>query len=342
MRSSHHVRSRFILLSQDCRILNTVKMLKSLLFASALAGFAAAQETHNGIVYEVRWTNTSAVETTAIKDTYETTAAEQATTRLREALTETGMTPDCLAANTGSTPADLYALKDCIAADNVNNFFTLLADDIEDSNVFWEKVVDESTADVTGWVPARVYVRAYFGSALTATQFAVWMQSSDADADNNDANPEHYYKSTQVTGTTTQASQIFEGWGGVLSSFGTIRTNFTVPDYGLPDFGSADYPNEWSLSSDFNLLFQRIGHKVLTSGTETTFGALHIAVRDVPAEDDGLASIEIYAAVWYPPWDQASDADREEFQGNYLADEAHHMVVEIINLTQQAQIDIAA
>lgn len=125
-------------------------------------------------------------------------------------------------------------------------------------------------------------------------------------------------------------------------SYKTKRTNFTVPDYSLPDFGSTDYPEAWFISSDFNILFQRIGHKKLASGSESTFGVLHIAVCDVPAEDDGLASIEIYAAVGYPPWDQGSDADREEFQGNYLADEAHHMVVVIINLTQQAQANVSS
>ncbi len=64
-------------------------------------------------------------------------------------------------------------------------------------------------------------------------------------------------------------------------------------------------------------------------------------MRDFAASEGstGESGIEIYSAVWYPPWDQASEADQAEFVNNYLADEAHHMVVEVINLTLQAQED---
>lgn len=321
-------------------------MLKTLAFGLSFAAITASQEVHNGITYEARFDNTSAVETTPIKDAYETAAAQQATDRLRQALTDTGLAPDCLAANNGTTPADLYAFKDCIvAAEGASIFFTLLADDISESNDFWAQVVAESTTDRSQWVPARAYVRAFFGSELTALEFAAWTQSSQADEANSHANPEHYYKATQITGLTSQASQIFEGWGGVLSTIGTKRTNFTVPEYTIPDFGPADdqSPDAWSLSSDFSPLFHRIGPKVLASGDQTTFGYLQIAVRDVAADaadnDMGIAGIEVYSAVWYPPWDQGTDDERAEFQDNYLADEAHHMVVEVINLTQQAYQD---
>lgn len=317
-------------------------MLKTIPLVLSVAAFAAAQETHSDIVYEVRWDETSAVETTPIKDTYETAAAEQATTRLREALTSTGAAPECLATNNGTKPADLYALKDCIeAANGAESFFTLLADDITESNAFWAKILAESTTDRAQWIPARAYVRGYYGDSLTATEFATWTQTSNADAANYHANVEHYYKETQVTGATSQASEIFEGWGGVLSTLGTQRTNFTVPEYTMPDFTSGEYPEAWSISSDFNVLLQRIGLKVLTSGDKSTFGVLHIGVRDVPADaadnEVGIAGIEVYSAVWYPPWDQAAEDERTEFQTNYLADESHHMVVEVINLTLQAQ-----
>lgn len=93
------------------------------------------------------------------------------------------------------------------------------------------------------------------------------------------------------TSATSLSSDIFEGWGGVLSSFGTVRTNFTVPTYTVPTFGSPDQPVEWSISSDFPLAFQRIGPKVLADNT--TFGMLHIAVRDVPATSSSPAAIQV-------------------------------------------------
>ncbi|CAJ2508775.1 Uu.00g138010.m01.CDS01 [Anthostomella pinea] len=308
---------------------------------AALVSLAASTETHGGYDFQVRFSNTADPETTDIKDAYEQAAAEQASTHLQARINATGIAADCLKSNTGPTPAELYALKDCVAADNVGNFFTLLADDIEESNTFWDTVVSQSTTDRTQWVPARMYTKAYFDGDLLAAQFAIWTQSQNADDANNHANPEHYYKKTTVTGLTSQSSDIFEGWGGVLSTFGTKRTNFTVPEYTTPTFGTADYPEEWAIDPSFLLIFQRIGPKVLKSGSEATFGALHIAVRDLAADegDEGKSGIEVYAAVWYPPWDQASEQSRMEFTDNYLADEAHHMVVEVINLTLQAQKD---
>lgn len=134
---------------------------------------------------------------------------------------------------------------------------------------------------------------AYFGTSLSALNFAVWSQSAFVVAADLHANPEHYFFSETATTSSNMVSDIFEGWGGVLSSFGTIRTNFTVPTYTEPDFGSADQPEEWSLSSDFPLAFQRIGPKMLTYGDNSTFGMLHIAVRDVPATNSTPAAIEI-------------------------------------------------
>lgn len=91
----------------------------------------------------------------------------------------------------------------------------------------------------------------------------------------------------------------------------------------------------------FPLPLQRVGEKILASESQETFGVLHIAVRDFLTNEGstGKAGIEIYSAVWYPPWDQADDADKTEFVNNYLADEGHHMVVEVINLTLQAHED---
>jgi len=129
--------------------------LKTLALAPALAVVVGALETHGGYDFETRFSADATPETTDIKDAYESTAAEQAANRLREQIKATSVATGCLDGNTGNTPADLYALKNCIAADNEDNFFTLLADDIEESNSFWGKVLDESTTDRTKWVAAR-------------------------------------------------------------------------------------------------------------------------------------------------------------------------------------------
>ncbi|KAJ6788194.1 hypothetical protein PWT90_11205 [Aphanocladium album] len=311
----------------------------------AAAGALAVTETHGGVDFEVRWTNTSAAETTPVKVFYESAAAHQAIERLKIAIQENDIAKDCLNANQSTSPAELYALKDCIVeAGGPTVFFKLLGEDIEKANHFWDLVISKSTPDRKKWVPARAYVRAFYGNTLKASNFALWSASPSADSANSRGNPEHYYKATEVTGTTTQVSNIFEGWGGVLSRFGTQRTNFTVPEFTIPDFGSVDYPNEWSLDSKFNSIFQRIGPKDLTSGGGKTFGILHIAVRDVPASESGVDTdaIEVYSAVWYPPFDQACKADRREFQQRFIRDEAYHMVVEIINLTLQAQKDCSS
>jgi len=154
-----------------------------------------------------------------------------------------------------------------------------------------------------------------------------------------DANPEHYYKKTILDATGSQSSHIFEGWGGVLSTFGTKRTNFTVPAFTTPVYGTDDTPSEWNIGDSFPLPLQRVGPKILSDGK--TFGVLHIAVRDFSADEGstGKKGIEVYSAVWYPPWDGAEEADHKEFVDNYLADEAHHMVVEVINLTLKARED---
>jgi hypothetical protein len=185
------------------------------------------------------------------------------------------------------------------------------------------------------------YTKCYFGGDLTAVNFAAWTLSPNADAANLHANPEHYFKETKVEITGAQSSSIFEGWGGVLSTFGTQRTNFTVPTFAPPIYGSPETPKAWDIGPSFALPLQRVGDKILASEDLLTFGVLHIAVRDFPASEGstGKGGIEIYSAVWYPPWDKAGAADHAEFVNNYLADEAHHMVVEIINLTLQALED---
>lgn len=73
----------------------------------------------------------------------------------------------------------------------------------------------------------------------------------------------------------------------------------------------------------------------------TTFGVLHIAVRDFAANETslGVSGIEVYAAVWYPSWNQGAEANKTEFANKFLPDEAHHMVQEIIADTLRAKSD---
>ncbi|KAI0392364.1 hypothetical protein F5Y17DRAFT_363443 [Xylariaceae sp. FL0594] len=324
---------------------------------SLLALTAHALETHGGYDFETRFTPGGAPETGGIKDSYESVAAAQAASHLREQMRVKAVALGCLTeeddasddtqtpitATTTTSPADLYALKECIAKDKEDNFYTLLADDIKASDAFWGKVVDESTKDRGKWVAARSYNKAYFDGSLTALQFAAWTLSPAADRANMGANPEHYHKSASVVNPATgeQSSSILEGWGGVLSpSLGTKRSNFTVPSFTTPNADNT--PAEWAIGAEFPLAFQRVGEKVLSSNGKT-FGVLQIAVRDFDAAEGKKKGIEVYSAVWYPPWDGAQDEDvRKEFLGNHLADEAHHMVVEVINLTLKAREDCEA
>lgn len=129
--------------------------LKTVALASAIIAVTSAIETHGGYQYETRFSPDASPETNDIKDSYETTAAEQAYARLQEKIKATGIASQCLTGSEGAQPAALYALKDCIVADNKDNFFKLLAEDIQESNTFWSQVVQESTTDRTQWVPAR-------------------------------------------------------------------------------------------------------------------------------------------------------------------------------------------
>ncbi|CAG9990267.1 unnamed protein product [Clonostachys byssicola] len=308
----------------------------------AAATAVAATETHDGIEYEIRWEPNGAAETAAIKTSYETAAAEEAYTRIQSAVNSEantqGIGKTCLTSvESEAEPEKLYKLKECIIAEAGEDiFFDLLADDITKSDAFWAKVIAESTTDRTKWIPARQYAKAYFNGKLTATAFALFEASASADAGNLRANAEHYYKKSDIRPDLSQSSNIFEGWGGVLSSFGTMRTNFTVPDFQVPAFGTDEYPSIWAIDSAFPTALQRVGEKKLVTGEAAgqTFGVLHISVRDFT--DDKGSGIEIYSAVWYPPWDKASEADKKEFAENYVRDEAHHMVVEVVNLTLEA------
>lgn len=312
---------------------------------SALLAIVAGIETHGSppVDFEVRLNSADKPSTADIKDYYEKAAAAIALDRIQHQVKETGIGKQC---RRFVNPLDVrnatYELKDCIIEETQDEriFFQLLAEDITEADAFWQKVVQESDLNMTSWIAARASVKAYFNGTLTAVQFAGWTLSPYADAANLHANPEHYYKSTPSNATDT-SSEILEGWGGVESTFGTKRTHFKVPSYKQPKFDGSDYPTSWGLGSQFLLPLQRAGLKQLSSDS-TTFGVLHIAVRDLLPEEtvDNKTGIEVYSAVWYPAWEQASKEDRKEFD-RYLLDEAEHMVVEIVNLTLQAREDLS-
>lgn len=315
-------------------------LFHSILSASTFLAAVSAIETHGGIDFETRFSADGEPMTEQIKTFYETTATKQASARLVKRIVDKEYPTECLTKCPGSDPTAFYELKECIAAEDPNAFFHLLSEDIEEADAFWEKVVAESTKPREEWIGARTYVRAYFDGALTATEFAAWMASPQADSGYLPGNAEHYFKYTENLSLTTQRSHIFEGWGGVLSSFGSKLTNFTVPDFAPRVFGSAEYPLQWAIGPEYGLL-QRAGPKTLTSGT--IWGILHIGVRDFTALEGtaGKSGIEVYGAIWYPPWDLSSEENREEY-AVFLKDEDYQIVSEVINFSLQALEDCAS
>ncbi|KAL2206183.1 hypothetical protein CC79DRAFT_1322673 [Sarocladium strictum] len=317
-------------------------LVKSLAPVVAFVAATHAIETHGGIDFEVFWDADGPAETEPIRTYYQEESAKIASERLAARIKSSGLGADCLedSANTGSDLDSLYNLKDCLAAKDENIFFDLFAEDIEEADEFWEKVIAESTKPRKDWIAAKAYVKCYYDGAMTAEEFAGWSSSPAADEAYLRGNAEHYYKTTDETGLLTQASHIFEGWGGVLSpTMGTKLTNFTVPEFKPRVFGlDPDYPIEWSISPLFGVL-QRAGPKVLRSGT--TWGVLHIGARNFLALEGstGKSGIEIYGAVWYPPWDQSSEENQKEFKEKFLMDEDYQVVAEIVNFSLQALED---
>jgi hypothetical protein len=317
-------------------------LVKSVIFVTALVAGTKAIETHGGIDFEVFWDADGQAETDPIRTFYQEESAKIASERLVDRINSSGLGTDCVdePANIGSDLDSFYNLKDCLAAKDENIFFELLSEDIEEADIFWEQVIAESTKPRKDWIAAKAYVKCYYDSALTAEEFAGWSSSPAADEAYLRGNAEHYYKTTEETALLTQASHIFEGWGGVLSpAFGTKLTNFTVPEFKPRVFGlDPDYPIEWAISPLFGLL-QRAGPKVLRSGT--TWGVLHIGARNFLAAEGsiGKSGIEIYGAVWYPPWDQSSEENQAEFKDKFLLDEDYQVVAEIINFSLQALED---
>ncbi|CAM1502319.1 Fc.00g043030.m01.CDS01 [Cosmosporella sp. VM-42] len=212
---------------------------------------------------------------------------------------------------------DLLAIKNAQGPDGLLN---LLQGKIADADKFWHAVNDNSSAD--GWVPVDGRAVTFLPN-VTALGFAAWSASPFADAANNAANAEHYIKRTTATANGTLVSEILEGWGGVT-------TYFSIPNYGPPNL--QQHPMLRPLP-EFPI--QAAGDKVLRDGTNEVFGVLHISIRDVDGADYGEAGkkgIEIYATVWY------HDGAPED----HLELEREHIIIEIVNLSIQAQKDIAS
>lgn len=206
----------------------------------------------------------------------------------------------------------IYKLKDTLGSGRLRE---LLAPDADEADIHWKDIVASSTGESFNAAEGRAVA---FLPNVNAAAFGVWSQSERADAYNNNANAEHYYRHTTMTNGSAGA-EILEGWGGVT-------TNFTIQDFGVPDRVRWPYLRELP---EFPLQFA--GAKVLRGDVE--FGVLHLALRDVvdgtPYGQD-TSGIEVYASVWY------GDGSDDEA----LEKEREHMIIEIVNLTLKCQEEI--
>ncbi|KAI1088461.1 hypothetical protein F5B19DRAFT_485943 [Rostrohypoxylon terebratum] len=180
---------------------------------------------------------------------------------------------------------------------------TMLLPDAADADKFWKYAIDKSHNN--SWVSADARTVIFLPN-VTYLSFASWYASSNAGKANLATEPEHYVKET--------------GWGGVT-------TNFTIPNFDTPDRAKDPF-----LRPLPEFPIQQAGDKNLRDGTR--FGVLHVAVRPVNGSDYGQPSdgFEVYSTVWY----------QDGVNGDQLDQERRHMVVEVVNLTLQAQKDIAS
>ncbi|KAI1408881.1 hypothetical protein F5Y13DRAFT_99167 [Hypoxylon sp. FL1857] len=245
------------------------------------------------------------------KSQYEHDAADVALGLLKETLGSEPL-PDLPTDNV----AAVLKLKQDLGTEKLKQ---LLEPDTEDADKFWHDVINKATNKSNPW-DSPVSAEAHgviFLPHLNLTQFAAWYVSKYADEANLAANPEHYVKeTTQIASGLT--SKILEGWGGVT-------TNFTFPSFGAPDRGKDPFLPELE---DYPI--QQAGDKVLRDGTR--FGVLHLALRNIPGERYGQPNdgFEVFSTVWYP---NGADDD-------HLDHERRHMIIEIVNLTLQAQKDV--
>ncbi|KAI8965846.1 hypothetical protein F5Y11DRAFT_258381 [Daldinia sp. FL1419] len=276
-------------------------MRGNILLLSAFALRAAAlNETISGYKYFL-----SGPKVAQTKSEYEHAAADKALNLLETRLGKEPL-PDLPEDNVTA----ILKLKQDLGTDKLKN---LLAPDQDDADKFWHDAIDKSGS---GWVSADARGVAFLPN-VSFSAFAAWYSSPNADAANLAANPEHYDKET-VTTSTGLSSHILEGWGGVT-------TNFTIPNFGKPDLDKDPF-----LRPLPEFPVQQAGDKVLRDGTR--FGVLHISLRPVKGADYGqpFDGFEVYSTVWY----------QDGTQDDHLEQERRHMVIEIVNLTLQAQKDI--
>ncbi|KAI1101078.1 hypothetical protein F4804DRAFT_317073 [Jackrogersella minutella] len=276
-------------------------MFKKIIFLFAFAlGATALNETIDGYKYFLSGPNIDQP-----KSVYEHAAADTALNLLKRRLGDEPL-PELPSDNV----AAVLKLKKSLGTEMLKE---LLAPDTDDADSFWLRVINNSS---DSWVSADARGVAFLPN-VSYLQFAAWYASPNADAANLAANPEHYVKET-VTTSTGLSSKILEGWGGVT-------TNFTIPNFGTPDRGKDPF-----LRPLPEFPIQEAGDKNLRDGTR--FGVLHISLRPVSGKDYGqpIDGFEVYSTVWYQ--DGVSD--------DHLDQERRHMVIEIVNLTLQAQKDI--
>ncbi|KAI2463268.1 hypothetical protein F4781DRAFT_417172 [Annulohypoxylon bovei var. microspora] len=279
-------------------------MVKKIFFLSTFAlGATALNETINGYKYFLSGPNVDQP-----KSQYEHAAADTALNLLKKRLGSEHL-PDLPPDNVEA----VLKLKQSLGTEKLKQ---LLQPDMDDADNFWRQAIGSSHNNT--WVSADARGVAFLPN-VSYLQFATWYASANADAANLAAEPEHYVKET-VTNGTELSSKILEGWGGVT-------TNFTIPNFGKPDRDKDPF-----LRPLPEFPIQQAGDKDLRDGTR--FGVLHISVRPVSGQDYGqpINGFEIYSTVWYQ--DGVSD--------DHLDQERRHMVVEIVNLTLQAQKDIAS
>ncbi|KAI1209941.1 uncharacterized protein F4807DRAFT_78816 [Annulohypoxylon truncatum] len=277
-------------------------MFKKIFFLSTFAlGATALNETINGYKYFLSGPNVDLP-----KSQYEHDAANTALALLMKRLGSEHL-PDLPPDNVTA----VLKLKQSLGSEKLKK---LLEPDMADADEFWEEAINRSHNNT--WVSADARGVAFLPN-VTYVQFATWYASANADKANLAAEPEHYVKETVVNGSEL-SSKILEGWGGVT-------TNFTIPNFGTPDRNKDPF-----LRPLPEFPIQQAGDKDLRDGTR--FGVLHISVRPVSGKDYGQSfdGFEVYSTVWYQ--DGVSDDNLDQ--------ERRHMVVEIVNLTLQAQKDI--
>ncbi|PVI08644.1 hypothetical protein DM02DRAFT_608019 [Periconia macrospinosa] len=212
----------------------------------------------------------------------------------------------------------LKLLKESLGPEGL---LTTLAPAIAEADTYWKERVERSTGKLgqkEGWVSANGRAVVFLPN-VTAERFVKWYLSPLADAFNNQANPEHYFKRTVVEGTSA-VSDILEGWGGVTTHFG-------IPNFNL-GINATRYPFIEPRGEGW---IQATGDKALKSDG-TVFGVLEIGVKNVKGADYEMPidGVDISARVWY------GDGVEDE----HLEYERKHITNEIINSSLQTQKDI--